>query len=108
MIPVSQDEKLVYEDKESGVRYFFKVLTGANEQEYFDIVEKSGKGLDQGAQRKLLDDAIDFILIGWEGENIPEFPKDKKPSKFFKIVDKDKLFGEALKLNSISGDEAKN
>jgi hypothetical protein len=107
MIPLSQDEKLVYEDKKSGVKYFFKPLTGSNEQQYNLILSAYKKGAPNEEQVKLLDNIINFILIGWEGPG-SKFPEDGNPSKCFNQKSKDELYLEYLKLSEIGTEEVKN
>lgn len=108
MIPVSQDEKIVYNDEKSGVRYFFKTLTGSNEHEYLDLIECLNRDSDKKTQREILDKAFNFMVIGWEGSNLPVFPTDNNPSRFFKIRQKDFLFAKAIELNNLTDEEIKN
>jgi hypothetical protein len=105
IIPLSQDEKLIVADEESKVSYFFRPLVGANEQEYLRIVTKF-KGAED--QRPILDEMIDFILIGWDSCIGTKFDPEKKSSSYFNFQAKNKLFDMALNANNIGEDEAKN
>ena len=55
---------------------------------------------------------VDVFLCGWEGPNWPEFPKDGKPSRMFKLGDlmslAELISGELDDLTAISVSEAKN
>ena len=60
MIPISQDEKIVYEDKTSGVRYFIRPKTGNNEIEYINIAKKYKKGISQKEEWEIMGDEEEF------------------------------------------------
>jgi hypothetical protein len=56
----------------------------------------------------IIDDVIDAALCGWTGEGFPVFPKDNKPSRMFKMLDKTKILTEYIQLNELTGDDKKN
>ena len=53
-------------------------------------------------------DLIDACLVGWEGDNLPKFPEDKKPSKCFKKNDLNDIFKTIIQINGLGDSEAKN
>jgi hypothetical protein len=106
MIPLHQDERIVYTDPKDGIAYFFRVLTGENETKYNAIVSRYAKGLPVEEILAVEDELFNFLLVGWC--STVAFPEDGKPSKYFKHADKDELIGEAIRLNRLAEDEVKN
>jgi hypothetical protein len=106
MIPLHQDEKLIHRDPKDGIDYFFRVLTGENETKYNAIVSKYAKGLPVAEVLAIEDELFDFMLVGWSHGTA--FPTDGRPSRYFKHEDKDALIGEAIRLNRLTEEEAKN
>lgn len=111
MIPVSKDEKIVFKDEESGITYETAPIVGEKEKEFYKIGEamaKTSNEFDVEALAKLFDPFIDSVLLGWQGENIPAFPADGKPSAMFRTLDKVAMFKAISNHNKLSVVEQKN
>ena len=109
MIPLHENERLPYDDPD-GVRYFFRTLTGENENKYLEIITSDSPDRPLADRRKTLNDLVDFLLIGWEpiGEKkISIFPEDGKPSRFFNSTFKNAIVEQAMKSNNLSLPEKK-
>jgi hypothetical protein len=108
LIPMSRDQKL---KKQIGrVVYFCRPPVGDIEA---DIFEDYGTAEDQAKISKKermqkQDHTIDTILVGWEGDGVPEFPKDGRPSQDLPLAIKNKLYGWYLDQIQLSIDESKN
>jgi hypothetical protein len=94
-IPFSR-KSIVYEDKETGGRYFLRPPCGDTEDaindfwgklpdEIFNVKKREKYLSDHPRVMKEINNAtIDIVLSGWEGKGFPEFPKDGKPSQCMK------------------------
>jgi hypothetical protein len=93
MIPISQDDRLTFDDDKSGVRYFVKPITGDNELEFYRISKKSTKEMIKEELWPIVDELIDFFVTGWEGigKKVNSFPENGKPSKYMTWEIKNKL-----------------
>lgn len=112
MIPIHESERLPWDDPDDKVRYFFRAITGEHEVKFFDILARDSKEKSLDERRKILNDMIDFLLIGWEpagGEiYLPSFPADGKPSAFFNARSKNKLIEAAMEVNRLTEQDSKN
>lgn len=110
MIPINENERIPFEDKD-GVRYFFRALTGENEYKFYDILTKDDEKKPIEERRKVLDEAIDFVLLGWEpiGDvKMSAFKEGQRPSSCFGKSNKDRLLSIALDVNNIGNVDSKN
>ena len=116
-IPFS-DRPLIYEDKQSGVRYLLRQPCGDTEMQMFDLIrtiprdkkkreELLGRSMIEA--QKINDCVIDIILIGWEADKIklPEFPKDGHPSKRMRIDIKTEIIRFYNEQKEFTGEEIK-
>lgn len=67
-----------------------------------------GRYIREPEYLEIVNDIIDAVLCGWKHKKFPPFPKDGKPSKMFKIIDKSIMVSAYIKLNELSEDEIKN
>jgi len=91
MIPVSPDRVYEYKDKDNDILLKFRYLTGEHVNRYAKITSRIGKDNDSVVMTEYSKDLIDLFLVGWEGNDLPKFPKDKEPSKMFMLQDLIKL-----------------
>ena len=94
-IPFSS-KPIIYEDKETGGRYFLKPPCGDTEDEISAFWEALPREVFDNKKRvkylkdnpaiikKINNGTIDIILSKWEGKEFPEFPDDGKPSQVMK------------------------
>lgn len=112
MFPVSQNERLQWDDVKGGVRYFFISITGENELKFYDLMDKYRSKKTSGDNTtnrfSAIDELIDFLVIGWESIGEKAVPPFKKPSSFFRIDQKNRLCEKAYELNNLSEEDEKN
>ena len=83
MIPIDASKPLVKE--KDGVKYSFRYVTEEIEEQFDALVKKyANKNLTVAQYKEYGRELIDLFLVGWEGKNLPEFPKEK-PSRFFTV-----------------------
>lgn len=108
LIPVSRDQRI---KKQIGrVTYLCRPPVGDIEADIFDdygSLSDQGK-LTKAERLQKQNHTIDLILTGWEGANVPEFPKDGRPSQDLPLAIKNKLYGWYLEQIQITVDESKN
>jgi hypothetical protein len=108
LIPISRDQRL---KKTIGkVTYLCRPPVGDLEAEIFDTCCDSDElnKLSKVERMKKQNHMIDLFLTGWEGENVPVFPKDGMPSQDLPLAIKNKLYGWYLDQVQITIDESKN
>jgi hypothetical protein len=116
-IPFS-DRPLIYEDKQSGVRYLLRQPCGDTETQMYDLIRtlpRDKKKRDDFIARsmteaqKFNDASIDIILVGWEADKVklPEFPKDGHPSKRMRIDIKTEILRFYESQKEFTGEEIK-
>lgn len=66
--------------------------------------------LDISKEIKNIDELIDSTLADWKTErkDIPNFPKDKKPSNYLQLTLKRRLIEVILEINNLTDKESKN
>ena len=81
MIPIDASKPLVKE--KDGVKYFFRYCTEEIEDQFISLTESVvNKKLTHKDYKQYGRELINLFLVGWEGKNLPEFPKDN-PAKCF-------------------------
>ena len=116
-IPFS-DRPLVYEDKQSGVRYLLRQPCGDTEMQMYDLIRTIPRDKKKREEfftksmmeaQKFDDAAIDIVLIGWEADKVklPEFPKDGHPSKRMRIDIKTDIIRFYNEQKEFTGEEIK-
>lgn len=112
MIPLDPSKPILIKAEKDGVNYLMRVLTEDREDEYTEICKLYKDG-DEQSNKKYAESIIDFFVVGWSGNNIPVFPTDGKPSKFFvnttmKIAMVNFVLDNIDKLKGVETDEIKN
>lgn len=106
MLPLSCKEFVKYEDTD-GVVFKYRPKDGQNELTSIEVFEDA----EAKVILKKANDFLDSILIGWEDTKkigMPVFPKDKRPSAMFPMVQKTKLIGYWHQANALTVEEKKS
>ena len=106
MIPLcSRDKIAIVEDD---ITWVFNPKIGLLEKElvmaFADTEKMSAK-----EQMDISDDYIDKILVGWTDnkKRMPNYPEDKKPSKFFSQEEKIQIMLLWKRANTLTAEEKK-
>ena len=106
MIPIFQGDTIQIEV--DGITFQTKPITGDNEIEYTKIGSLYSGAENLEDKWKIMDDLFDFIVTGWSGKGVCEFPKDKRASKFLRSSTKREVIEKTYEENNMDGEEAKN
>lgn len=112
MIPLDPDKPLRVTVEKDGVTYLLAVLTEDKEEQYKEICGLYKDG-DEESNKKYAIALINFFLIGWEGKNIPTFPTNGNPARYFvnvamKIEMVNFILDNIDKIKGVSTEEIKN
>jgi hypothetical protein len=112
MIPLTAKDNLWVEDEKKRLKFKIRVITGENEQEYLEHIDKFQGGKTNRDRIPALNDMFDFMVLGWEAiepdlKLIP-FPSDGKPHNLFHYRFKDWLVNRAFDANNLMMEDSKN
>lgn len=111
MIPISEDERIIYEDKESKMRYFIKPMCGDAEYETNILLLSIKDENDRIKTAEITDKLFNLFVTGWEsieGKQVVKFPEDNRPSKHFNAKFKGEIvYNVILKSGNKLDDESK-
>ena len=117
MIPVNSTENVPYYDEIDDITYYLAPMVGANEYETQLILaplrNKTDVERDRVAETMDITNTIfDKFVKGWKSGSkaLPVFPEDGKPSKLFKMKDKNKMVFDVILVAStrVSAEEKKS
>lgn len=109
VIPMDENERLEYLDKDSNITYLIRPIIGETEIQSQDIMSMLRTETDNIKSMKLIDQLFNIFVTGWRSTNkLPEFPSDNNPSRFFPFAFKNDMINIAYRLSNLSDDEKKN
>lgn len=119
MIPADVNELIPFVDESDDITYYIQPMAGDTEYQCQVLLaplrNKSDKERDDTLiSMDITNQLFDLFVKGWKsniGKKVIAFPEDQKPSKLFKMVDKNKMVFDVILgggINKLTVDEKKS